>query len=677
MDSLAVSRYATLWLLVAQVMVALPVLEVLPIAVLPLLVLTLMWRALIWFGRGSWPSDLLRRLLVAMSLVIIITSSGWQFSLELAVTFLVTGYALKMLEMKTRRDALVIAYIGFFVVGAGVIYSQSLMQALYQLLCLGVLVAAIHAMYSPASSASASFSIKGSLRFTGLILLQALPLTLALFIFVPRLGPLWAVPWPEGEAKTGLSDTMQPGDVARLSQSYELAFRAQFTGSVPPARERYWRTLVLDQYNGEQWWQSDLIRLLNQFPGEIDDERDWQGRLPVIDGWWQVQPGQYNYEVLLEPNGRQWLPVLGMAAVAVPETTVLRTLRLEADKPVFERRLYQPAQQSVVTQTITMPSWLLALNKSLPDNGNAQSRMLAQQLFAESGRDPVTMGRRVMDYFNQEPFYYTLSPPLMEQNEVDQFLFVHRRGFCEHYASSFVFMMRSVGIPARIVTGYLGGEYLPEEKVIRVLQRDAHAWAEIWVEGQGWIRFDPTAAVAPERIELGIDDMIEQGGWLQGQIPLAYRLGQTGFFKSVRQGWERLEYRWQKSVVQYQQEKQQSFMKELFGTSSFYWQQVGVLGALLALFLLLFGVFALFQRPALNPHQKLWLRLERKLVARGFERQAGEGPKDFALRVNAENDALGAQILSIVDLYIQSAYSGRVKVDKPLLDQLSKMIKQL
>ena len=288
------------------------------------------------------------------------------------------------------------------------------------------------------------------------------------------------------------------------------------------------------------------------------------------------------------------------------------------------------------------------------------------------------MGKLVMDYFNQEPFYYTLSPPFMEQNEVDQFLFVHRRGFCEHYASSFVFMMRSVGVPARIVTGYLGGEYLAEEKVVRVLQRDAHAWAEIWVEGQGWIRFDPTAAVAPERIELGIDHMIEQGGLLQGQIPLAYRLGQTGFFKSVRQGWERLEYRWQKSVVQYQQEKQQSFMRELFGTSSlFYWQQIGVLGALLALFLLLFGVFALFQRPALNPYQKLWLRLERKLVARGFERQAGEGPKNFALRVNAENDALGTQLLSIVDLYIQSAYSGRVKLDKPLLDQLSKMIKQL
>lgn len=343
---------------------------------------TLMWRALIWFGRGTWPSGLLRRLLVALSLVLIITSSGWQFSLELAVTFLVTGYALKMLEMKTRRDALVIAYIGFFVVGAGVIYSQSLMQALYQLLCLGVLIAAIHAMYSPTSSASASFSIKGSLRFTGLILLQALPLTLALFIFVPRIGPLWAVPWPEGEAKTGLSDTMQPGDVARLSQSYELAFRAQFTGSVPPARERYWRTLVLDQYDGERWLQSDLIRLLNQFPGEIDDERDWQSRSPVIYGWWQVQPGQYNYEVLLEPNGRQWLPVLGMAAASVAETTVLRTLRLEADKPIFERRLYQPAQQSVFAQTIAMPSWLLALNKSLPVNGNVQSRILAQQLFA-------------------------------------------------------------------------------------------------------------------------------------------------------------------------------------------------------------------------------------------------------------------------------------------------------
>ena len=677
MASLSVSRYATLWLLIAQVMVALPVLGVLPVPVLPLLLCTVIWRALIWFGRGGWPSDFIRRLLVALSLVLIVTSSGLQLSLELAVTFLVTGYALKMLEMKTRRDALVIAYIGFFVVGAGVIYSQSLLQALYQLLCVGLLVTAIHAMYAPAYGSSLTSGIKGSLRFTGVVMLQALPLTLALFIFVPRLGPLWAVPWPEGEAQTGLSDTMQPGDVARLSQSYELAFRAQFTGPVPPARERYWRTLVLDQYDGEQWRQSDLVRLLSQFPGEIADERDWQSKSPVIDGWWQVQPGQYNYEILLEPSGRQWLPVLGMAAASVPETTVLRTLRLESDKPVFERRLYQPARQSVVAQTIAMPSWLLALNKSLPANGNVQSRLLAQQLFAESGRDPVTMARLLMDYFNQEPFYYTLSPPLMGQNEVDQFLFEHRSGFCEHYASSFVFMMRSVGIPARIVTGYLGGEYLPEEQVVRVLQRDAHAWAEIWVNGRGWVRFDPTAAVAPERIDLGIDDMIERGGLLQGQIPLAYRFGQTGFFKSVRQGWERLEYRWQKSVVQYQQEKQHSFMSQLFGTSSFYWQQMAVLGGLLALLLILFGIFALYQRPVPNPHQKLWLRLERKLLNKGFERRAGEGPKDFALRVNAENAAIGAQLLPIVDLYIQSAYSGRVGEDKPLPDQLSKMIRQL
>ncbi len=673
MTSPAVSRYATLWLLVAQMMVALPVIEVLPVSVMPLLVLTLIWRALIWFGRGVWPSDLLRRLLVTLALVLIVSSFGLQFSLELAINFLVTGYALKMLEMKTRRDALVIAYIGFFVVGAGVLYSQSLLQGLYLLLCIATLVAAIHAMYSPVDESS----IKGSLRFSGSILLQTIPLILALFIFVPRLGPLWAVPWPEGDAKTGLSDKMQPGDVARLSQSYELAFRAQFKRAVPPPRERYWRTLILDQYDGNQWWQSDLLQLLSQFPGEIDHESNWQSRSPVSDGWWQIELGSYEYEVLLEPSGRQWLPVLGPAASAAVESTVLRTLRLEADKPVYERRLYKPASETVINNSISMPPWLSALNTALPAGVNLQARSLAYKLFTEVGQDPLSLGRRILEYFHQEPFYYTLSPPLMGESEVDDFLFTYRRGFCEHYASSFVFLMRSVGVPARIVTGYLGGEYLPEEKVVRVLQRDAHAWAEIWVEGQGWIRFDPTAAVAPERIDLGLDEMIEQGGLLQGQIPLAYRFSQSGFLKFFRQGWERLEYRWQKSVVQYQQEKQQSFMKQLFGTSSYYWQQVGVLGALLALFSALFGLFTLYQKPRKNLHQKAWCQLERKLASKGFERQAGEGPKDFARRVQVEDPILGAKAISVVDLYIQSAYSDNQSLDATIFDNLIKMIKQL
>ena len=654
----AVSRYATLWLLVAQVLVALPVVEVLPVYILPLLLLTLGWRALIWFGRGVWPSPWLRRLLVVLVLATIVATSGFRLTLELAVTILVSGYALKMLEMRTRRDALVVAYIGFFVVAAGVIYSQSLLQAGYQLLCIVVLVAAIHALYTPGVTSGSE--IKGSVRFSGGILLQALPLTLALFIFVPRLGPLWAVPWPEDEAKTGLSDTLRPGDVARLSQSYELAFRAQFNGPLPPVQARYWRVMVLDQFDGNQWQQSD-----ERFPTA--------STAPVRDGWWRTEPSVYNYEILLEPNGRQWLPVLGPAAAAVTDSTVLRTLRLEANKPVFERRLYRPLQQRVVAASVTMPLWLLALNKALPATGNPRARQLAQRLFAQAGGDPMVMAKSLLTYFNQQPFFYTLTPPLMPKNTVDEFLFTHRRGFCEHYASSFVFMMRAAGIPARIVTGYLGGD--AQEQVIRVLQRDAHAWAEIWVAGQGWVRFDPTAAVAPERIDLGINEMIARGDLRSGQLPLAYRLSQAGLLKSFRENWEQLEYRWQKLVVQYQQDQQSALMRQWFGTSAFYWQQIGALGALLVVFLSLVTILALLRKSPLSDQQKIWLRLERKLAKKGVKRQPAEGPKDFGLRVAKENSDLGKKVSAVVEVYLQAVYS--LRCDQALLDRLKRMVREL
>ncbi|WP_299728888.1 DUF3488 and transglutaminase-like domain-containing protein [uncultured Endozoicomonas sp.] len=670
----AVSRYATLWLLLAQVMVALPVFDVLPATVLPLIALTLLWRVLIWFGRGFWPNVVIRIVLVACSFGLIITGLGWTFSLEMAVTVLVTGYALKMLEMVTRRDAMIVAFIGFFVTGAAGLYSQSLSQAAYLVLCIGVLVAAVHAIYSSPDQRS----IKVSGRFAGLMVLQTLPLTIVLFVFVPRLGPLWAVTWPDSSKQTGLSDTLKPGDVASLSQSYELAFRAQFKGGMPLPDQRYWRALVFDQYNDGQWSQTKLDTVRRQYPDVVVSDSDWQVKKSSAVSWWQNQPDGYDYEILLEPSGSEWLPTLGPAASAIADSTLFRTMRIEAERPVFERKLYRPSSEQIDPVSVSMPAWLREVNTTLPDTGNEESRYFARQLFEESEGDPLVMGWSILKFFNQSTFYYTLSPPLMGRDEVDDFMFRYQKGFCEHYASSFVFMMRSVGVPARIVTGYQGGDLLPEDNVIRVLQRDAHAWAEIWVDGEGWIRFDPTTAVAPERVELGIDEMISRGRLEQTELPLAYHLRNTQVLKFLRNQWEGLEYRWQKSVIQYQEDTQEDYMRQLFGTAAYYWHQMTVLGGLMVIFLSLYGVFFLLsKKSALSVHQKLWLSLEKKLARKGYHREPGEGPAAFADRICLENPALGEKLKPVISRYIRSAYGKTDDLDKAEFQSLKSAISQI
>ncbi|MGB1271497.1 MAG: transglutaminase TgpA family protein, partial [Endozoicomonas sp.] len=624
-----------------------PVIQVIPASVVLLTLVSLSWRLAIWFGRGNWPSILVRRCLVLVAFSVIVGSFGWSFNLEMAVSVLVTGYALKVLEMKSRRDALVVVYIGFFVVATGGLYSQSLVQGLYLLVCITALVAAMQALYQPSYGPFQGGSPTSSIRFAAVMMVQAVPLTLVLFVFIPRMGPFWVVSWPSTDARTGLSESMSPGDIARLSRSYETVFRAEFEGRIPEPEERYWRAMVLDQYDGREWRKISLEDLqLPVIPSASEkalDERFWMTENPETSGWWLLDNGTavYDYLVMLEPGGQRWLPVLGPAYASVEQSQVLRTMTLESREPVFTRKVYRPDPRTPLASSITLPGWLRALNTFLPASVNPESRALALKLYKAAGQDPMAMARGVMAYFRQAPFFYTLNPPLMGNDEIDDFLFHQRQGFCEHYASSFVFLMRSVGIPARIVTGFQGGEYLTGARLLLVRQLDAHAWAEIWVDGAGWIRFDPTAAVSPERIESGLEAFASQQEGLQKYLPFVARLGRVPFYKTLQLGWERLEYRWQKSVIQYMKEQQSTFMQQLFGSSDYYWQQMGVMGILFAVILILVAGVIMFQRRVLSTEYRLWLRFERRLSGKGYYRRAKEGPRDFASRVAREDPAIG------------------------------------
>ena len=647
-----VSRASTIWLIVALVMVQLPVWQEIPLAITAISLISIFWRVLILLGRGSWPPSLLRAGLVVIALATVAVSFRPLVSLESAVAVLAAGYSLKLLEMRSRRDALVVVYIGYFLIASSVLFSQTLLQTLYLLCCITVLTAAQQGLYRR----TGNVKVLSTLRYSGTLALQAMPLTIMLFVLVPRIGPLWSVPLPDHSARTGLTDEMTPGDIARLSKSDELVFRARFNSTPPSPEERYWRALVLDRFDGKTWRQSDFQR-------SAVSRSQWQSNQPVDSGWWQEQTTGYDYEIMMEPTGKPWLYTLGQSASVPRDSYLLRTLRLEATAPVDVRTIYQIEARTPDVSSMKQPPWLRKMNVQIPDVGNSRSRQLARELWLQSGEDPLRMADQVMLMFREEPFFYTLNPPLLTRSgrdSIDGFLFDSRQGFCSHYAGAFVYLMRAAGVPARVIGGYQGGELKEQENLIQVRQFDAHAWAEIWLEGQGWVRFDPTAMVSPERIESGLEAALAEEGSFLPDTPLSlYRYRQSSLLNSVRLAFEELEYNWQRSVVNYREEQQREFLSNILGGGDLLQKQMLTLALSAAVILLIAALLLLKQKQRLTPEQALYRSFSKKLTRRGFVRAVDETELAFACRVAEQSRDLAGPVRQFTSGYCQLVYGSQ------------------
>ncbi|MRI34999.1 DUF3488 domain-containing protein [Endozoicomonas sp. OPT23] len=662
-----VSRASTVWLIVALLMVQLPVWQEIPIAISAVSVLSIVWRVLILLGRGFWPPTWLRSLLVVAAMVTVAFSFKPLISLESAVAVLAAGYSLKLLEMRSRRDALVVVYIGYFLIASSVLFSQTLLQTLYLFACIAVLTAAQQGLYRR----STSIKVSSTLRYAGMLALQAMPLTIILFLLVPRIGPLWSVPLPDNSARTGLTDEMTPGDIARLSKSDELVFRARFSSALPAPQERYWRAVVLDRFDGKTWRQSDFQR-------SRVARTDWKTNQPVVSGWWQTQESDFDYEIMMEPTGKPWLYSLGQSASVPKDSSLLRTLRLEANKPVDVRTVYSIQPVTPEPVSLKPPEWLRKINLQTPDVGNDRSRKLARQLWQQSGNDAVKMADRVMLMFRQEPFFYTLNPPLLTsagRSSIDRFLFDSRQGFCSHYAGAFVYLMRAAGVPARVVGGYQGGEVKEEENLIQVRQFDAHAWAEIWVEGQGWLRYDPTAMVSPERINSGLEAALANEGSFLSDSPLSlHRYRQSSVLNGIRLAFEQLEYRWQRSVINYREEQQREFLSSLLGKGDLLQKQTLALIVSIAFLLLLSALLLLKNAKPASAELALYQRFSKKMARRGFQRSADETELAFAQRVSKQSPELAAVVSQFTSGYCKLVY-GADKHEG--IDKLKSILRQL
>jgi len=609
-------------LLLSILMVIAPHADHLPLWVSALCIVLLVWRSYLAWSGNPLPQSWLLITLTLSSLGGILIDFHTLFGREVGVTLLMLLATLKLMELRTARDAMALIFLSCFILITNFLYSQSLPTALYMLVTLMVIMTNWVHLHAP------GIAIKPRLRVAAVLLLQAIPLTLILFILFPRVpGPLWGLP-QDAFARSGLDDTMSPGSVGRLALSDAVAFRVSYQGKPPPRSRMYWRGPVLWDFDGHNWT-----------PG-----RATQGIAPQFSATGLMT----KYSVTLEPHNKRWLFALDMPdSISVP-ARLTDDFQLLNPEPVNERLRYEARSRLDYHANLQESPSQLQRALQLPPTLNPRARQLAASWRAD---DDQAVVRRALSYFNQQNFYYTLEPPPLGRNSTDEFLFTTRRGFCEHYASAFVFLMRAAGIPARVVTGYQGGEYNAYGNYHIVRQSDAHAWAEVWLTGQGWVRIDPTAAIAPERVERGLSAALTDNT----ALPFMSRTPPL-WLRDLRLNWDALANQWNQRVLGYDSERQFAYLSR-FGMESISLQVI-YMTAGLALMIALFALYMLrhLLKREQDKTQAAWLKLCRKLGRAGLPRAPHEGPWDYALRCAAARPDLAADLTDLAARYITLRY---------------------
>ncbi len=618
-----------LWLLAAQIVVMLPFLFYLPVWLFPILFFSAGWRIRVMLGKAQQPGIIVKIILGILGLAALKLSGIPIVSLEMTASFLMLGFAYKSLEVIERRDGMVVVLTGFILIGVLFLYSQSILVALYSCISVLVLTGAMIAIQqsgkqnlSQNTRSKQSSAIFANLRLSSSMLLLCLPLMILFFLFAPRFQPFWTVPTAGGHAKTGITDSMSPGDIAKLSQSDELAFSVSFEGKRPKQNELYWRGLVLQYFDGKTWTQNDP-----DSPPTMLGNGDFalsSKRLAITK---QGEP--INYKTIYQKTGQAWMFALNPVVDIQGPAVFAPNFRIMAKQEIIEPVLVKFSSYPDSQKELELDPATRLINLQLPEGGNTKSRLLAEQLLASSASNQEYI-QRVMNRFREQQYFYTLRPPLLgDADTIDGFLIDSQKGFCAHYAGSFVFMMRAAGIPARVVSGYQGGEWNEKGQFLAVHQFDAHAWTEVWLEGQGWQRFDPTAMVAPQRIEQNLEAAMQQeGSFLEGQV---LSLNKMKWLNGLRQQLDLLQYSWQRFVLNFDSTTQQNFLKNMFGEMSIQKTMLIVGGFFAAIILLWVGFLGLAKKRNIEaPEHQLYRRFCDLLAKKGIEREIAQTPEAFS-----------------------------------------------
>ena len=496
----------------------------------------------------------LKILWVIVALAVIYLNYKTFFGVDAGVAVLATFLYAKALEVKHKRDLMIVFNFALFVSASLFLYSQSIWMAVIVFCCLISCLVGLYRVQTAqfAQSLSGFQLLKADIQHIVKVIALAVPMFMLLFLFFPRLPPLWQIPMPSSQGMTGMSDRMSPGDIAELSQSSALAFRILGNmQQLPPRQELYWRAMVLDQYDGTTWTSSSSNQRIRPL-----------GALKKPKVVW-------NYRYLAADDQMRWVMALE------PSLPVDENFQLRQDGSITPTQMLQRTQPIELqwlgsTPDAVQPLSALQLHHNLDfiQSSDLQAQQFARDVFKQSQQNPAVYIHNIVQWYRQNHFSYTLTPGKLDQNRIDTFLFQSKQGFCEHYASSFAMLMRYVGIPARVVIGYQGGQFSPDRNSWEVRQLDAHAWTEVYLQGQ-WQRYDPTFMIAPQRIDRGMQDYIsEQRAVLGGENSL-WRFQHYSILKNVRIWSDYASYQWQSKVLGYDAEKQNRWLEKLGLNSSY------------------------------------------------------------------------------------------------------------
>ena len=544
-----------------------------------------------------------------------------------ALLILLSGF--KLFETRNERDFYVCCLLGYFLIATNFLFTQTLLTAAYMI----VVVLIITLSLISQNDIRSHLSDKALTLFSAKLLLQSLPVMLMLFVLFPRIqGPLWGMPKDSHTGLTGIDDEISPGSISHLIESNAVAFRVDFDGAPPEPSALYWRGAVLWYTDGLKWSRGRLGHYTNTTQAENTSR-------PIT------------YRLTLEPHNKTWLYALDIPTAKTSKARKTADFQLRTIKPVTHRVRYEMTSHLDYTLKPALHERERRIGIHLPAQAHPKTKALIKKWQSENLSDDQIIAR-ALDLFNRDKFYYTLRPSLLQKDHVDEFLFETKQGFCEHYASAFAVMMRAAQIPARVVLGYQGGKYNPVGNYFIVYQRNAHAWVEVWRPERGWVRIDPTAAVAPERIIEGIESALPDNVF---GVPLAFAQNST-----VKALWQRFGFRldainnrWNQWVISYGPQQQRIFLSH-FGLQDIKWR-----ATILIVILIIIALFLLY--PAAkkgDPAKRLYKKFCGKLSRANIHRHAHEGPLDFAKRASALRPDLAPQIEQITDNYVAVRYGS-------------------
>ena len=600
----------------------------------------------LWYQKKS-TINIARVILMFAGVLGVNASYGSLAGREVGIALLVLLAGFKIFESNSKRDFFISTYLGYFLIITNFFYTQTIPTATYMILVIIIMTAGLIDF----NDMRQQLSLFKRYKLAGSLLLQSLPLLLILFVLFPRInGPLWGLPKDAYTSVTGITDEITPGTISQLVQSDEVAFRVTFEDEIPEPSQLYWRGPVLWKTNGRKWTTGKSNADERPEPIEFIGE-------PI------------NYDVTIEPSNKRWLFGLEMVSQLPKKTYRTTDYQLKTLQPIRSRKVYS---LSSYTSFVLNKDGYDDLERGLylPRIPHPKTKELASKLRDEH-KEPERIIEATLNWLKQQNFVYTLTPELIAGDTIDDFLFNSRKGFCEHYAAAFTVLMRAAGIPARVVAGYQGGEVNPLGNYLIVRQRDAHAWTEVWLQGKGWIRIDPTSIISPIRVNEGINNAIPDA---LIDIPLGMENNETALrlWQRLKNTVDMVNYQWAQWVLGYGPEKQKQIIKYL-GIEAFDWVKltfylfiaIGIIVAAITLYIFM-------KVPVSNePAKKYYDSFCRKMARIGLKRLAYEGPADFATRISESRNDLKNETQNITNLYILVRYRS----NKEKLLQLKAAIK--